>query len=243
MSGAGELLVARDAAEQARLAAELMARAIDEAVQERGVARVALSGGTTPMDTYARLSELALPWDRTEWFWVDERAVPEDDERSNYRNAMRALMLTEHRVPPACVHRMEAESADREAAARRYALALRGSFGVANAVAFDVMVLGIGEDGHTASLFPSMPTLSLDDRLVAVVDAQPAKGLEARLTLTAPVLRRARLALVLCRGSGKRAIVEAARAPGALADVPVRLLQRADGRVVWILDRAAAPIP
>jgi 6-phosphogluconolactonase len=241
VSGAGELLVARDADEQARLAAELMARAIDDAVHERGLARLALSGGTTPMDTYRALADLALPWDRTEWFWVDERAVPDDDERSNHRNVTRALRLVEQRVPEERIHRMQADCDDREAAARRYAAALRASFGVASAVAFDAMVLGIGEDGHTASLFPATPAPFIEDRLVAAVDAQPSKGLEARLTLTAPVLRQARLVLVLCRGVSKRAIVEAARAPGPLADVPARLLQLVGGRVVWVVDRAAAP--
>lgn len=241
MSGAGELLVARDAAEQARLAAELMARAIDEAARGRGVARLALSGGTTPMDTYRCLSDLALPWAQTEWFWVDERAVREDDERSNYRNVMRALRLVERGVPEARIHRMHADWDDRDAAARSYAVALRASFGVASAVAFDVMVLGIGEDGHTASLFPATPAPFVEDRLVAAVDAQPAKGLEARLTLTAPVLRQARLTLVLCQGAHKRAIVEAARAPGSLADVPARLLQLVGGRVIWVVDPAAAP--
>jgi 6-phosphogluconolactonase len=241
MSESGELLVARDDAEQDRLAADLIARAVDEAVQERGLARIALSGGKTPLGTYRGLSELALPWDQTEWFWVDERAVPMDDERSNYRNVIRALRLTEHRVPLARIHRMEAERVDRDEAARHYAAALRASFGVANAVAFDAMVLGVGDDGHTASLFPTMSTLFLEDRLVAAVDAQPTRGLEARLTLTAPVLRQARLALVMCRGASKRAIVAAARSPGPLADVPARLLQLVSGRVVWVLDQAAAP--
>ena len=117
---------------------------------------------------------------------------------------------------------------------------LRRAFGVASAVAFDAMTLGVGDDGHTASLFPGIGAVAIDDRLVAAIAEQPAKGLEARLTLTAPVLLEARLAVVLVRGAAKRPVVEAARGPGAEDEVPSRLLQRAKGRVVWVLDREAA---
>ncbi len=238
--GAGEVIVAADAAEHAALAAELMARAIDAAIDERGIARVALSGGTTPAEAYRRLAELDLPWERTEWFWVDERAVSPESERSNYKNAAADLALLGGRVPAAMVHRMEADAPRIEEAAARYEAALRRAFGVAGAVAFDVITLGVGEDGHTASLFPGMGTIGVDDRLVVAVPAQPDKGLEARLSLTAPVLHEARLLVVLARGAAKRPVVAKARLGGDEETMPARTLCRAKGRLVWILDREAA---
>lgn len=242
-----ETVVADDRREHARLAAELLARAIQSAVEERGVARIAVSGGSTPADAYRHLGGLSLPWAQTEWFWVDERAVSADSERSNYGRALADLRLLENGVPSESIHRMEADDADREAAALRYERTVRASFGVAARVAFDAVTLGIGEDGHTASLFPGVEVplkgeprhpVDIDDRLVASV-AAPG-GLEARLTLTAPVLLEARLLLVLCRGEGKRAIVQAARAPGDVHELPARIFSRARGKVVWVLDGEAA---
>lgn len=232
-----EILVAGDRAEHASLAAELLARAITAAVGERGVARVALSGGTTPAEAYRRLAALALPFDHVEWYWVDERGVPPDHERSNYGAAVRDLSLADGQHGRA--HRMEGEI-DLDAGAAAYEARLRRSFGVASAVAFDAMTLGVGDDGHTASLFPGIGAVRIEDRLVAHIHEQPEKKLEARLTLTAPVLLEARLLVVLARGAGKRPVVAAARAPGSEDEVPSRLLQRAKGRVVWVLDREAA---
>jgi len=231
---------AEDALEHAALAAELLARGIHEAVQARGVARVALSGGTTPGPAYRRLAGMALPFDRVEWFWVDERAVPVDSPRSNYRAATEQLELG--KVPPTRVHRMEAEDFDLEAAARRYESLLRRTFGVASAVAFDVLTLGIGDDGHTASLFPGTGAVSIDDRLVAAIGAQPDKGLEARLSLTAPVIQEARLVLVLARGASKQGPIARAFLDGPEDEVPARLVRKARGKVAWIVDRAARPV-
>lgn len=234
-----EMHEAADALEHAALAAELLARAIYEAVQTRGVARVALSGGTTPGPAYRRLAEMALPFDRVEWFWVDERAVPVDSPRSNYRAALEELGLAQ--ASPTRVFRMEADDFDLEGAARRYESLLRRTFGVASAVAFDVLTLGIGDDGHTASLFPGTGAVSIDDRLVAAIAAQPEKGLEARLSLTAPVIQEARLVLVLARGASKQAPIARALLDGPEDEVPARLVRKARGKVVWILDRAARP--
>lgn len=235
-----EVIVATDADEHAALACELMARAIYAAATERGVARIALSGGTTPAQAYRRLAALSLPWEATEWFWVDERAVPPDSPRSNYRAACADLGIPSAAVPPERVHRMEADAPDLEAAAARYEALLRRSFGVASAVAFDVMTLGVGEDGHTASLFPGMGVVGVKDRLVLPIPAQPAKSLEARLTLTAPVIQEARLLLVLSRGASKRAVVDAARAGGDEEEIPSRLVKQARGELVWLLDQEAA---
>ncbi|MFO0591589.1 MAG: 6-phosphogluconolactonase [Polyangiaceae bacterium] len=236
-----ETLVAKDDAELALLAAELMGRAIMEAVGTRGVARVALSGGTTPGPAYKRLAELALPWDRVEWYWVDERAVPPDHERSNFRQAAADLGLDKAPLSHGRVHRMAGEESDLATAAGDYQGLLRERFGIAAAVAFDVVTLGIGDDGHTASLFPGMGTVSVTDRLVLAVPAQPEKGLEARLTLSAPVICESRLAVVLAKGPKKRDVIVKAQSPGPEDEVPSRLFRRIKGDLVWVVDKAAAP--
>jgi 6-phosphogluconolactonase len=237
VSGEIEVIVARDRDEHAAFAAEVLGRAIADAVDRRGVARVALSGGTTPADAYKKLAALALPFDKVVWYWVDERGVGPDHARSNYAAAARDLSLADG--AHGLAHRMEGER-DLDEAADAYASLLRRTFGVASAIAFDAMTLGVGDDGHTASLFPGTGAVAVDDRLVAHVREQPDKGLEARITLTTPVILEARVAVVLARGAGKRAAIAAARSPGPEEEVPARILQRSRGSVVWILDEAAA---
>jgi 6-phosphogluconolactonase len=221
--------------EHALLGAELLARAIDEAVRTRGRAYVALSGGSTPGPVYRKLTEYALPLDRIDWFWVDERAVARDHLRSNFRAIVDDLQLG--RVDAARVHRMEVDAADLASAAARYEGLLRKTFGIAGAVAFDAMTLGIGDDGHTASLFPDSGAVAIDDRLVAAIEAQPERGIEARMTLTAPVLCEAKFVLVLARGAQKRAPVTATFLDGPEDAVPARLLRRARGQITWLFDR------
>jgi len=230
-----DVVAAESDDEHALLGAELLARAIDEAVRMRGRAYVALSGGTTPGPVYRKLTEYSLPLDRIDWFWVDERAVPPDHLRSNFRATYEDLQLGH--VDRARVHRMEAEAADLAAAAARYERLLRRTFGIAGAVAFDAMTLGIGDDGHTASLFPGTGAVTVDDRLVLAIEPQPAKSIEARMTLTAPVLCEARFVLVLARGAQKRAPVTAAFLDGPEDAVPARLLRRARGKITWLFDR------
>lgn len=235
-----EVTVAESEAEHAALGAEIFARAIDAAVRARGSAKVALSGGSTPGPVYRRLAQMALPLDRIDWFWVDERAGDPSSPRSNFRAARADLGLDRADVA-ARVHRMEAEDPDLAAAAARYEALLRRTFGVASAIAFDVMTLGIGDDGHTASLFPGTGATAIDDRLVAAIGAQPAKGLEARITLTAPVLCEARTVLVLARGAAKQRPIASAWSEGPEEDVPARVLLRVRGQVVWLVDRDAYP--
>ncbi len=236
-SRAPEILVARDDTELAALAAELVARAADEAIGARGVARIALSGGSTPAPAYRALAAYGLPWEKIELYLVDERAVPADHERSNGK--MIAAALEPALQAGARLIRMEAGNPDRTLAALAYERVLRRSFGVTEAVVLDAVVLGIGDDGHTASLFPGQGSTAIDDRLVAAVDA--TDGLEPRLTLTAPVLRTARLAVVLARGASKQTPIRNALAPGADEEVPARVIGSIEGRVVWVLDAAAAP--
>lgn len=233
-----EAIVAGSREEHTTLAAELLARAIQAAVDERGVARVALSGGTTPSDAYHHLSGLSLPWEKVEWYQVDERAGDPGGPRSNYSAAARDIGF--HNGAHGKVFRMEGEADELDAAAAAYAALLRRTFGVAGAVAFDAITLGIGDDGHTASLFPGLGVVGINDRLVAAIPEQPAKKLEARLSLTAPVIQEARLVVMIVRGEGKRAPTAAARRPGSEEEIPARILLRAKGRVVWVLDKEAA---
>jgi 6-phosphogluconolactonase len=181
---------------------------------------------------------MTLPFDRVEWYWVDERGVPPDHPRSNYGAAAHDLSLADGMHGRA--FRMEGER-DLTVAAVAYEALLRTRFGVASGVAFDAMTLGVGDDGHTASLFPGIGAVRIDDRLVAHIPEQPEKKLEARITLTAPVIQEARVTLVLARGEAKKKVVEAARTPGSEDSVPARILQRAKGKVYWVLDEAAAP--
>jgi len=237
VSTSPEVLVAANDVELASLAAELIARGVDEAARERGIARVALSGGSTPAPAYRALAAYDLPWSQTELYLVDERAVPPDSDRSNHR--MIAAAFEPATARGAKLFRMEAEQPDRRVAALTYDRALRRSFGVTRSVDLDVVVLGIGDDGHTASLFPGRGSTAIDDRLVAAVDA--ADGLEPRLTLTVPTLVSARLVVVLARGSSKRGPITAALTPGDLEAVPARVIAACRGRVVWVVDRDAAP--
>ncbi|EYF07543.1 6-phosphogluconolactonase [Chondromyces apiculatus] len=233
-----ETVIAKGDDELANFGAELLARAITDAVNARGIARVALSGGSTPVPAYVKLASYDLPWDVIEWFWVDERAVPPDNARSNYGAARRALALAP--VPEARFHRMEGEGSDLDAAAARYEALLRAHFGVATAVAFDAMTLGIGDDGHIASLFPRTGAVAINDRLVAAIPAERTPGHEARITLTAPVLHEARFALMIVQGAQKRAPLQAARTPGATDEVPARLASGVKGHLCWLLDQTAA---
>lgn len=228
----------------AATAAGVLARALTEALRngdEAGPSRwaagapasghrivsVALAGGSTPRPAYGCLAvEPDLPWERIRIFFGDERQVPPDHPDSNYRMVEEAL-LSRLVVPPAAVHRMEGEDPDAEAAAERYAALLPD--------ALDLLILGIGSDGHTASLFPGSPALAERARRV-VTSTAPAQP-RHRLTITPPVIRAARRIVVLASGAGKAQAVRRALAePGEPARCPARLARRG----TWVLDREAA---
>lgn len=223
-------VVAEDAAALARLAAEWLAGEVALACVLRGQCSLALAGGSTPQPVYEALAEAPLrdtvPWDRLRVYFGDERAVPPDHPESNYR-MVRAALLGRVPLPPASIHRMEAEASDLEGAADRYATLLPDTL--------DVLVLGVGSDGHTASLFPGSPALGEARRKVVPVaaPASPAR----RLTITPPVVARARRVVVLAAGPDKaKAVARALQAAGSVDETPARLAR--DG--VWFLDRAAA---
>ncbi len=236
-SVSGEIVGTTGPDQAAIEASARIADALRIAVGLRGSASLALSGGNTPRDTYARLAKQpGVEWSKIDVFWVDERAVVPTDDRSNFRWA-KATLLDAAAVPSGRVLRIEAERPDTEAAARDYEKDLRervpaDEHGVPS---FDVMVLGIGEDGHTASLFPGEPTVDIQDRLVASVPA--GDGREARITVTAPVIEHARRVFVLVVGRKKRAALGRVWGEhGSLRETPARVIRGCRGSVTWIAD-------
>ncbi len=205
-----------------------------------GAFRVAAAGGSTPEALYALLAaegfRRRFPWDRVHWFWGDERFVPHDHPTSNAGMVRRAL-LSRVPAPAENVHPMPVDGTP-EAAAERYERTLQAAYGSATLdparPLFDVTLLGLGADGHTASLLPGQPVLAEHRRWVAAV---PRGRPETRLTLTYPALESSRRVAFLVAGAGKRAILEAIWAGSG--DAPAARL-RPQGEVVWFVDRAAA---
>ncbi len=203
---------------------------------------VCLSGGSTPRRLYERLGAAAIasafPWCRTHWFWGDERFVPHDDRDSNYRMAREAL-LSRVPIPPANVHAIPTEGLSPEEAAIAYETILKRFYGSEQLdperPLFDVTLLGIGDDGHTASLFPGQPTLQERRHwATAVIGAKS----QARITLTYPALNSSRDVAFLATGSEKRDVV--ARAQAGDDKLPAARIHPV-GRLHWFTDRAAAP--
>lgn len=225
-----KLRVAKDKDELRRMAAELLAKKIRTAVQARGRCTLALSGGSTPGPVYEELgtSDLAesIPWSQLQIYFADERAVPADHPESNYR-LVKDTLLRAHPEVLGQMFRMPADAPDRDQAARRYGRRLPDPI--------DVVVLGMGPDGHTASLFPGSPALDEEEeRVVAVTAPKPPPD---RMTITPPVIRGARSIVMIAAGAEKAPAV--ARALGGVEDIkttPAQLARRA----TWILDQAAA---
>lgn len=202
-----------------------------------GPFRMALSGGSTPRALYARLASREIAWRRLEFFWGDERFVPYDDPRSNYAMAHEALL---DRVPvePAQVHPIPTDD-DPADAARRYEETLQRAYGadsLGEPPLFDLVLLGLGEDGHTASLFPADPVLQEREHWVAPAAMQSP---EPRITLTYPALESSRAVLFLVTGAEKAEAVQ--RVLAGDPDFPAARL-KPQGETVWFLDRAAAQL-
>jgi 6-phosphogluconolactonase len=236
----GQLIATITPEELAGEATSRLARALTQAIAKNGRASFALSGGSTPRATYERLGrEAGIDWSKVHVFWIDERAVPPSNDRSNYLWA-KATLLDGAKVPADRVHRMPGEAADLEAAARDYERLLRQHVPAdADGIpAIDVAVMGIGDDAHTASLFPGLPTIDIVDRLVAAVPAHA--GLEPRLTVTAPVIEHIRNIFLLVEGAAKRPALERIWATtGDVHETPGRVFRGCKGAVTWIIDQAA----
>ena len=225
------LVVVPDDRALARRAAEWIVERTRAAVAARGTCAVALAGGTTPHATYEVLAHSALaravPWEAVEWYFGDERAVPPEDPESNYRAVVLGLLVGRSDLLDRHLHRMPADAASPETAAREYGRLLPDPL--------DVVLLGMGEDGHTASLFPGSPALEARaERVAAVTGPRPP---HRRMTITPPVVETARDVLVLVSGAGKAETL--ARALEGPVDVTALPVQIARGGT-WIVDAAAA---
>ena len=237
-----EFIVLPDAAAVAEATADRFVAAARAAIDERGVLRVALSGGSTPKAVYPLLVREPrverVDWSRVEWFWGDDRSVPPDDPESNFGVANDLLLSKLPGVRPDRVHRMPSDASDLDEAARAYEATLRRVFDPRDGQppAFDLIWLGMGPDGHTASLFPGSEGLGVDDRWV-IPNWAPA--LETwRMTLTFPVLHAARLVLFVAAGRDKEPALRQVRA--GEGDLPAGRVHAE--RVVWLVDEAAAGV-
>ena len=225
-------------------AADVVVRAAAASIEARGLFTLALSGGSTPQGLYRRLASAAwrdrIDWARVHLFWGDERCVPPTHDASNYRMARESL-IDHVPVPPAHVHRMHGEDAP-DSAAVDYETELRATLGARphnDLGAFDLVLLGLGADGHTASLFPGMPSGRLVTRWVVAEHVDTVRGW--RITLTPPVLNAARAVVFLVAGDDKApalaAVLEGPVRPSAL---PAQRIADGARHVRWLVDRRAA---
>ena len=238
-----EIIVCRDVDELNRRAAAQFVALANDAIARSGRFTVALSGGSTPQALYSLLASSdyckRVDWLRVHLFWGDERCVPPDHPESNYRMVREAL-LSQIQIPPENIHRMVGEI-EPEQAAVSYAVELKQFFHLDENgwPRFDLIFLGLGEDGHTASLFPGSAALEETDRLVATAYVEKLHA--QRLTLTLPAINAAAQASFLVSGQSKAPMIEKILGAGAARlDYPAARVAPADGRLTWLVDAAAA---
>jgi 6-phosphogluconolactonase len=217
-------------------ALDLILSKIDTAIKERGRFTIALSGGSTPKPLYEAIANQKLPWDKIHVFWGDERYVPPDHPDSNELMARRAW-LDRVDIPAANIHAIPTLEADPAVAAAKYERHLQNFFNSASGEfpALDVVLLGMGDDAHTASLFPHTEALKVSDRLITVGN----KDSSIRITFTYPFINSARSVIFVVAGANKRPALAQVFAP--VADeftYPSRLIQP-QGELWWLLDAAA----
>jgi 6-phosphogluconolactonase len=229
----------------AETAAQFFTAAAVKAVETRGLARIAISGGVTPEAMFALLADPAqpfvhqIPWNKLDLYWVDERSVPPNHPDSNYRMTNEAL-LSRVPLPPDQIHRIEGEL-DPEVAAARYESAIRNSFRLegAETPTFDLILLGMGDDGHTASLFPHTEALN-DLSHIAIANHVPQKD-TWRITLTWPVINQGREVAFLIEGVAKAQVLhDVFLGPYQPDTYPAQIIRPASGRLTLLLDAAAA---
>ncbi len=237
-----------DAAALAARAARYFVEKAEQAAEAQGRARIAISGGSTPKAAFKLMGDSGqpwrkrMPWDKLDLWWVDERCVPPDDPDSNFRMTREALL---DRVPlkPEQVHRMEGEL-EPEVAAARYESELRNGFRLEGAEIprFDLVQLGMGPDGHTASLFPHTQALNELGRLAVANHVETVKD-SSRITLTWPVINRAADVFFLVSSSNKAKILkEVFLGPRDVERLPSQLITPAGGILTLLLDQAAAAL-
>jgi len=243
VKSAAEIRILTTPQELSEAAAEEVVRNANEAVKARGRFTIALSGGSTPKNLFNLLAtnaRNALPWDRMYFFWGDERHVPPTDPDSNYRMADE-VMLSKVPVPAGNVFRMDAENPDAARVAEDYEKTLRKFFQLApgDVPQFDLILLGMGPDGHTASLFPGTAALQEKSRLVVSNWVEKLKT--NRLSFTLPVLNAARCVAFLVSGTDKASVLKTVLKENASGEqYPAKLVNPSAGKLIWFLDRAAA---
>lgn len=224
-------------------AAEEVIALAKESVSARERFSIALSGGSTPKGLFNLLATNArstFPWDKTYFFWSDERHVPPDDPESNYRMA-NETMLSKVPVAAGNVFRIQAENPDANVAAEQYEATIRKFFGTLDqkVPSFDLILLGLGPDGHTASLFPN--TAALQERSRLAVANWVEKFKTDRITFTLPLINAARtVAFIVSGGDKAMALHEVLEGKGVGAQFPAKLVNPSPGKLIWFVDRAAA---
>lgn len=239
MPSAPEIRILKGSQELFEAAAEEFTTQASAAVQSSGRFTVALSGGSTPRSLFALLAtKPGVPWDKTCFFWGDERHVPPTDPESNYRMANEAL-LSKIPAPAENIFRIRAEEQEAATAAQQYEQVLQKFFRLSPGAfpRFDLILLGLGTDGHTASLFPGSPGLAERHRLVIANWVEKFKT--HRLTFTFPVLNEAVCVIFLASGADKAPIVRQVL-ENSDAHLPSQEVRPSHGRLLWLLDRAAA---
>jgi 6-phosphogluconolactonase len=236
------IVVSPGVPEAVRASAERVVSIASEAVAARGKFSLALAGGSTPKALYQLLASdefrTQIDWSKAHIFFGDERAVPTHHEYSNARMAREAL-LDHVPIPRDSIEYMVADVPDFDASARAYEMQLRGVAG-----RLDLVLLGMGDDGHTASLFPGYPALKEGQRWCVATDVSPTEPRLPRLTLTLPCINAARHVLVLVTGDGKarrvaQAMQELQSSTQSDETLPIARVQPSDGELVWMLDEGA----
>jgi 6-phosphogluconolactonase len=225
-------------------AAELFSALALDAVRDHSRFSVALSGGGTPQALFSLLArppcQSVIPWQQTHFFWADERLVPPDDPGSNYYHAAR-LLLDHVPIPTTNIHRMKGELSPEKSvldySGQLHSFAANGR----SWPRFDLVLLGMGSDGHTASLFPGSPIKEAPGISVKAVTAQYEDRPSQRITLTAAVINDARRVIFLVTGANKAATLSAVlQGPRDLAKLPAQRIQPISGTLTWLVDQAAA---
>ena len=240
-----EVQILPDAAAIARRAAEKIVESAATAVKERGVFTISLAGGSTPKALYTLLAtdpafKSKMPWDKTQFFFGDERHVPPDDSESNFRMANES-MLSKLSLKPEQVLRIKAEYEDAEKAAKEYEQTLRSWFKLSDGQLprFDVLLLGMGEEGHTLSLFPGTRALHDNGRLV--MSNWVGKFFTTRITTTAPVASNSALVIFMITKADKALALKAVlEGPYEPEQLPSQLIQPKNGKLLWLVDTTAA---
>lgn len=239
-----EIRVFANAEELSQAAATEFVGRANDAVKARGIFTISLAGGSTPKSLYTLLSTQSwreqVPWNKVHFFWGDERHVPPDHPDSNYRMVEERL-LSQVPVPPENVHRIKTENPDANQVADEYEQELRHFFKLTGneLPRFDLVLLGMGPDGHTASIFPGTSVIHEQQRLVAAPWVE--KFNSYRVTLTPPVLNNAAGVIFFVNGSEKaetlQAVLEGDYQP---EHFPSQIIRPTNGTILWMVDRAAA---